>query len=145
MNESLKKAISELLSISSSFFGYCDCEHRQWAMDNGLKCDTYNDQTDLSYFFRAATRQGLNEDKYVYDHSYFLIRQCPKVNESSFYLDLLRKYDINKIIVTPSAHLSLVIVLISLGYKATPITLHLTDAWKGQEKDNSLCVCLVKE
>ena len=145
MNESLKKAISELLSLSSSFYSYCDREHRQWAMDNGLRCDTYDDQNDISYFFRVATRQGLKDDKYIYDPSYFLIRQCPKVNESSFYIDLLRKYDINKIIVTPSAHLSLVIVLISLGYKATSITIPLTDAWKGQEKDNSLCVYLEKE
>ena len=129
MNEELRKAVEGFLAIDKYSFSRSD-EGKKWAEENGLDMSEYQNIQDMESFFRIASMIG-KDDKYISED--FLVRNCPKAILNSYFVSLIKKYDIKRIVVTVEANAYLISSLMSIGYKAEPINIELTDKWG---KDN---------
>ena len=129
MNEELKKAVEGFMALDKFSFSRSD-EGKKWAKDNNLDMTEYSNIQEIESFFKIASSIG-KDDKYQSED--FLIRHCSNVNINSYFISLIKRYDIKRIIVTVEANVYLVATLMSMGYKADPIDINLTDKWG---KDN---------
>lgn len=126
MNEAFKKAVDGFKELGKKSLTYSR-EGKEWAEENNIDLSVEDNVNDIKHFFSWAINIG-KDDKYITND--FLVRKTPsEVHVNSYLIELLKRYEIKRLVVTVEANAYFISTLMALGYKAESITLELTDSW----------------